>query len=187
VTKGRPSSQVPAVSTSTSALFSRLFDEEYDFIYHSLRRLGVPSRDLEDTAHDTFVKVYENLERYDPSRPPRPWLFAFAFRLASDYRRLARHRVAPGVAPEDLAERAASAEERVADREAGRIAEAVLLTIPIDLRAVFILYEIDEMPMKTIATTLEIPVNTAYSRLRLARAAFAEAIARMKSREGGAR
>ena len=40
-----------------------------------------------------FVEVFRNLHRYDPARPLRPWLFAFAFRFASDYRRLARHRV----------------------------------------------------------------------------------------------
>jgi len=162
-----------------SALFSRLFDEHYDFVHHSLRRLGVHARDLEDVAHDTFVKVFENLQRYDEARPARPWLFAFAFRLASDYRRLARHRTKLGADPETMAAAAPNAEAVAVQRQSARLAEAALLEIPLDQRAVFVLYELDETPMKTIAETLEIPVNTAYSRLRLAREAFAEASARL--------
>ena len=164
-------------------LFSQLFDEHYDFVYHSLRRLGIHTRDLEDVTHDTFVKVFENLDRYDRSRPARPWLFAFAFRLASDYRRLARHRTELGTDAEESVAAGPTAEDVAVERQTARLAEAALLTIPIDQRAVFVLYELDETPMKTIAETLEIPVNTAYSRLRLAREAFAVAIAHLK---GGA-
>ena len=162
------------------ALFSHLFDEHYDFVHHSLRRLGVQTRDLEDLAHDTFVKVFENLHRYDQARPARPWLFAFAFRVASDYRRLARHRTDLGADPETMAAEAPDAEEQTTQRQNARLAEQALLEIPLEQRAVFVLYEIDETPMKTIAETLEIPVNTAYSRLRLARAAFAEAAKRIQ-------
>ncbi|HSO39377.1 MAG TPA: sigma-70 family RNA polymerase sigma factor [Labilithrix sp.] len=162
------------------ALLSRLFDEHYDFVHHSLRRLGVHARDLEDLAHDTFVKVFENLDRYDVARPARPWLFAFAFRLASDYRRLARHRTELGADTEAIAAIVPDAEEVAVQRQGARLAETALLAIPFEQRAVFVLYELDETPMKTIAETLEIPVNTAYSRLRLAREAFAAAAARLK-------
>jgi len=168
------------VASEQAARFSRLFDEHYDFVHHSLRRLGVHARDLEDLAHDTFVKVFENLHRYDEARPARPWLFAFAFRLASDYRRLARHRTELGADPETMTGAAPNAEEVAVQREGARLAEAALLEIPLDQRAVFVLYELDETPMKTIAETLEIPVNTAYSRLRLAREAFAKAATRLK-------
>lgn len=180
MTRSSTSSQAPPVTSEQAALFSRLFDDHYDFVHHSLRRLGVHARDLEDLAHDTFVKVFENLHRYDEARPARPWLFAFAFRLASDYRRLARHRTELSADPETMTAAAPNAEEVAVQREGARLAEAALLEIPLDQRAVFVLYELDETPMKTIAETLEIPVNTAYSRLRLAREAFAEAAARLK-------
>lgn len=180
MTKVVSTAQDPGEMGDVGALFSRLFDEHYDFVHHSLRRLGVHTRDLEDLAHDTFVKVFENLDRYDRSRPARPWLFAFAFRLASDYRRLARHRTELGADAEEIVAPEPTAEDVAVHRQTARLAEAALLAIPFDQRAVFVLYEIDETPMKTIAETLEIPVNTAYSRLRLAREAFATAAARLK-------
>lgn len=158
-----------------AAFFRSVFDTEYDYVHHSLRRLGVHERDLEDLTHDVFVKVYQNLARYDRERPLKPWLFAFAFRLASDYRRLERHHTELGL-PEEARSSASpgpSAEDHVGDREAARLIADALEAMPLEQRAVFVLYEVDEVPMKEIADSLGIPANTAYSRLRLAREIFA--------------
>ena len=72
--------------------FEAVFESELSYVWTSLRRLGVHARDLEDVAHDVFLQVHKTIARYDETRPLRPWLFAFAVRAASDYRRLARHR-----------------------------------------------------------------------------------------------
>jgi RNA polymerase sigma-70 factor (ECF subfamily) len=175
------------VDERAARLLAGLFEAHYDYLHQSLRRLGVQSRDIEDVLHDLFVKVYENLHRYDPTRPERPWLFAFAFRIASDHRRLARHRVELTGDFDDAIGPVPNAEDVAVGREAGRIAEAALATIPLDQRAVFLLYEIDEVPMKAIAESLQIPVNTAYSRLRLAREAFAAAVAVLRSADASQR
>src|SRR6185437_13908682 len=71
--------------------FRTLFEAELDYVFATLRRLGVAPRDLEDVTHEVFLRVHARWDEYDPARPVRPWIFAFAFRLASDYRRLARH------------------------------------------------------------------------------------------------
>jgi len=167
--------------TPLRRLFERIFEAEYDWVHHSLRRLGVRPRDVEDLAHDVFVQVYKRLASYDEARPIRPWLFAFAFRIASDYRRLARH--GTELTADEVGESAATAESDLARREASTIVSRALEAMSIDIRAVFILYEIDEVPMKEIAESLGIPVNTAYSRLRLARASFEEST--KPYREGG--
>jgi len=72
--------------------FPEIFRDHLGYVWHALRRLGVHDRDLEDVAHDVFLAVLKKLDHYDPARPLRPWLFGFAFRFASDYRDLARHR-----------------------------------------------------------------------------------------------
>ena len=75
------------------ARFRALFENQFDYVWTSLLRLGVHARDVEDVAQDVFEHVHRRLDEYDRSRPIRPWLFAFSFRCASDWRRLARHRV----------------------------------------------------------------------------------------------
>ena len=156
------------------ARFRQLFDMQYDYVYHALRRLGVHTRDLEDVAHELFLEVYRRLDVLDPARSPRPWLFAFAFRFASDYRRLSRHKgtlgvdeAAPSIEP--------SPEAMALQREQVERAARCLSTLSLELRTVFLQYELDGTPMKDIAAALDIPLATAYSRLRLAREAFARA------------
>ena len=148
--------------------FAGLFEAQYDYVYRSLRRLGVTESEVEDVAHDMFMTVYRKLDDLDASRSAKPWLFAFAVRFAADHRRLARHRVVPG---EDLPLMSGtpSPEESAARAEETSLALRALGRLTVEVSSVFIAYELDDVPMKEIAETLGIPLNTAYSRLRIAR------------------
>jgi RNA polymerase sigma-70 factor, ECF subfamily len=177
VTKTDPTPQARVLPT-----FREVFDGHYDYVFSSLRRLGVSMGDLDDVVDEVFLRVHAKLDTYDPERPMRPWLFAFAFRAASDYRRLARHRgVAlapfdrdPGPSPEDVAMR----------RDTGRLVHAALDALSLNARAVLVMHEIDGMDMKEIAQALDIPLNTAYSRLRLARGTFEAKVRELQGEEG---
>jgi len=167
------------------ARFEAIFEAELTYVWTSLRRLGVHTRDLEDVAHEVFLKAYESLPKYDPTRPIRPWLFAFAFRFASDYRRLARHRTElygddePGRTGEP------DAEQALLQRQREELVARALDAVEIDRRAVFILHELDELPMPAVIETLGIPLNTGYSRLRTAREEFTTALRRLDRAQGG--
>lgn len=59
----------------------------------AIRALGDRSL-AEEAVQDTFVKAWRAAERFDPSKPPAPWLYAIARRAVVDiYRREARHRL----------------------------------------------------------------------------------------------
>ena len=170
-----------------AALFGAIYDAELPYVWRSLRRLGVPARDVEDVAHDLFVRVYHNLASYERSRPLRPWLFGFAFRVASEYRRKAGH--ARELLGEEEAVPAASVdasgERRVARRQARELVMEALEAVALERRAVFVLHEIDGHSIPEVAEALELPLNTAYSRLRLAREEFTEAVERAREETGG--
>ena len=172
----------PADPDAKEARFRAVFDEEFDYVWASLRRLGVHERDLEDVAQDVFVQVHRRFETYDPARPIRPWLFAFAVRCASDWRRLARHR-------EVLIEREAvagqpDAEELVVRRQEAELVLRALDCVDLERRAVLVLHEFDGCTMNEIADALGVPLFTGYSRLRVAREEFAEAVHRLKRERG---
>jgi RNA polymerase sigma-70 factor, ECF subfamily len=172
-TMGTKDDRPPAVT------FERIFEAEFDYVWNSLYRLGVHERDLEDVTHDVFLDVHRRFADYDPDRHIRPWLFAFAFRAASDYRRRARHRREIMVEA-DSRDAAPLADEQLASQDDRRLVRAALEKIALDRRAVFIAHDIDGSAIPEIAESLCIPVNTAYSRLRLARSDFAEAVARLR-------
>jgi RNA polymerase sigma-70 factor (ECF subfamily) len=163
--------------------FRAVFDAHYDYIWHSLRRLGVATADLDDVVDEVFLRVHDRLPSYDPARPIRPWLFAFAVRAAADYRRLARHRVFVD-SDADNVDPAPTPEQAAMQGDAERLVQHALDALSLSTRAVFVMYEIDGRDMKEIAEALEIPVNTAYSRLRLARGTFEAKVRELRGEEG---
>jgi RNA polymerase sigma-70 factor (ECF subfamily) len=181
---GEPAVSLPRPSDLDAQRFSELFRAEFPYVSRTLRRLGVRAGDLDDKAHDVFVAVYQHRSEYDPGRPVRPWLFGFAFRMASDYGRSAWRRRA---VYDDTAEPAAvvpDVAQRLDDERNWDVVLAALDTLDLDRRAVFVLSDIDAVASAEIAATLSIPLGTVYSRLRLARADFTAAVTRLRLQRG---
>ncbi len=159
-----------------------IYRSEFAYVWKTLRRLGAPPADVEDLAHDVFVVVHRHLGDYDPARPLRPWLFGIAVRVVSDYRRVGRNaREIPRQILE-VVDGAPSAEERAQEGEARALLMKALDDLDLEQRAVLVMHDLDEQPVPEIAASLSIPLNTAYSRLRLARAAVAAAVARFRGK-----
>jgi RNA polymerase sigma-70 factor (ECF subfamily) len=168
---------------SRDLAFARMFEAEFGYVWGSIRRLGVSLRDAEDVTHDVFLQVYRKWDAYDSKRPPRPWLFGFAFRAASEYRRAGRRREVLEEVP-DAPTQDAALDDALARRSEVDMVERALAGLDFDKRAVLVAYELEEHPMKEIAEALDIPLNTAYSRLRLAREEFAAHVMRLRARRG---
>jgi RNA polymerase sigma-70 factor (ECF subfamily) len=166
------------------ARFREVFEREFDYVWASLARLGVLPRDLEDVAQDVFVHVYRKLDNYDPDRPIRPWLFAFAAGCAADWRRLARHRVEVLGIARDGEATAATADVVMEQRQEADLVNRALDAVDAERRAVFILHELDGYGMKEITESLGLPLFTGYSRLRVAREEFTAAVRRLRQNQG---
>jgi len=156
-----------------------------DFVWATLQRFGVRDADLEDAMQETFVVVHRRLDTWDRTSKITTWLFGVAMRVAAAFRRKAhvrRERATEGVGEMD-ADPGLSPEDLAARREARRKLEAILDELDLERRAVFVMFEIEEMSCDEIAGVLGVPVGTVYSRLHKARKEFAAAMER--SREGG--
>lgn len=161
-----------------------IFEEYFDYVWTTLRHLGAREADLEDLTHEVFIRVCERLDHYDTARPIRPWLFAFAYRVASEQRRLAHHRrevLGSGFEARDASPSADVAMEQDEER---RLTLQALEAVELSRRAVFVLHELDEVPIPAVADALGIPISTAYSRLRLAREDFEKALRRLRCAQG---
>jgi RNA polymerase sigma-70 factor, ECF subfamily len=154
------------------------YQQELDYLLSSLRRLGVPHRDLEDVVHEVFLVMLRRWQDYDRRRPVRPWLFGIAFRVASAHRRKhGREVLGDSLETEDLSARP---DEAVAAGETRHLLLKALGTVPLDRRAVLVMHDVDEVGMREIAAQLGIPLFTAYSRLRKARKELDAALMRLK-------
>ena len=160
-----------------------LVDDHHAFIWRSLRRLGVPQGDVDDAAQKVFLTASRKLARIRPGSE-KSFLFQTAVRVASDSRRtIRRRREVPEETNDEPTSAAPDAEQMIDLRRARAKLDAILDAMPMELRAVFVLFELDEMPTQEIAALLDVPVGTASSRLRRARAEFSVQVARMQRRE----
>jgi RNA polymerase sigma-70 factor (ECF subfamily) len=157
-----------------------LFDRNLDFVWRSLRRLGVPELVVDDATHEVFLVAARRLADIELGRE-RSFLFATALRVASDVRRTVARRGEHVVDDLELVADEAPNPAELADRQRARaVLDRVLDAMELDLRAVFVLYELEEMTMAEIAATLDVPPGTVASRLRRAREAFQAAVSRLK-------
>lgn len=171
----------PSPTETRARSFRALYDAHVDFVWRNLRRLGVQLADAEDRSQEVFVVAHRRFDKFeDRGHGPRAWLFQIVLRVASDAR---RHRRRHPEDPDggDATARASVAPtqtETVARREALSRLDMALETIDVGRRAVLVLHEIEEMTAPQIAQVLGVPLNTVYSRLRVARAELEQALAR---------
>jgi RNA polymerase sigma-70 factor (ECF subfamily) len=186
--------QILAPRPGNSAADKRLrvlVDEQYDFIWRSLRRLGVPPTDVDDCAQQVFWVASRKLDEIRAGSE-RAFLFSTALRVASDARRTrTRRREVPEQGEGSEALDPAPDPEEIADKTRARaLLDEVLDSMPMELRAPFVLFELEEMPTAEIAVVLDVPTGTVASRLRRAREEFQKIVARVKARgafRGGVR
>jgi len=70
-----------------------------------------------------------------------------------------------------------SAFDHASRNEAAALVTAVLAELDEDKRELLVLVDLEQVPVPEVAAYLEVPLNTAYSRVRLARRAFEAALA----------
>lgn len=150
------------------------FHQEFDYLFRTLQRLGIREGDVEDLVHEVFLVLSRKWQDYDSRRPLRPYLFGIAFRVAARHRRRQAREI-PGEIP-DIADTQAAPDQALSAAEARTLVLHALEHIALPRRAVFVMHDLDETPMRVIADTLHIPLFTAYSRLRKARREFEHAV-----------
>lgn len=152
-----------------------------ELLWRSLRRLGVPPADVDDAVQQVFLVVAQRLDQIAPGSE-RAFVFATALRVASHARRTLRRRRESGEEVPDRPDLGPNPEDLVDQHRARALLDRVLDELPLDLRAVLILFELEEMTVPQIAGILDLPLGTAASRLRRAREAFQEALERVRKR-----
>lgn len=136
-------------------------------------RIGGPTVDEEDAAHDVMEVVLERVHTLRDPHAFAPWLYQTTRRVIRDHRRRAWiRRWVPGFSVEtaDPGEGAVHGLER-SDRV--RRVHAALDTLPAELREVLVLCEVEERNAAEVAALVGVPLGTVKSRLRRARERFA--------------
>ncbi|HVU51106.1 MAG TPA: sigma-70 family RNA polymerase sigma factor [Polyangia bacterium] len=168
-----------------------IYNQHADFVFRNLRRLGVHESLIDDAVQDVFLVVHRRLGDFEARAQVTTWLFGIVLRVAQSYRRSAMRRrarltEAPSAEVEQIPMTAAeSPVETLERREASALLHQLLDELDDDKRAMLVCVELEQLTVPEAAESLGLNLNTAYGRLRAARAAFNEAVARVQKQMQG--
>jgi RNA polymerase sigma-70 factor (ECF subfamily) len=177
----------PASGSFAVADWSAFYDEHFDYVWRTLRRLGVPEAGLDDAAQEVFVIAFRRQAEFEGRSSHRTWLFGIAWNRARELARSARRRPEHELPDSIVAPADSDAETAAIRSQALRLAYRVLEELAPERRAVLVMSEVEAMTAAEIAEVVGIPLNTVYSRIRLARRDFEAALKRCRAREARSR
>ncbi len=140
-------------------------------VYRWCHRLGGPTVDPEDAAHEALMVLCRRLPSVDGERFGA-WLFAVTRKVVANHRRRAWfRRWVPGPVRERRCP-APDPQRSLESRRAARRVWRALEELPVAQREVLVLCELEERSRSEVSVLIGIPIGTVKSRLRAARRAF---------------
>jgi RNA polymerase sigma-70 factor (ECF subfamily) len=167
-------------------LVDRFGPKVYAISYHfTLKR-----EDAEELSQEIFLKLFENLHRYDGGFPLVAWVLSVSRNLCIDrYRRRKREKSFRFVSDEAVTSLLKSDDDPASmalKKERTQLLFSALSEIPEDLAEILILRDLNGLAYDEIGKALELPEGTVKSRLFRARAEVARQIRERQETKGTA-
>lgn len=161
-----------------------LFERHIDALYRSALRLTRKPEDAEDLVQETYLRAYRYRRKFQPGTNEKAWLFTI---MTNVFRNRLRQRPAredpldePGtdffiydqLRREGMPVHLMSPEEIVVDRGFGDEVKRALEELPVSMRMVVMLVDVEDFSYKEAAAILGIKIGTVMSRLHRGRRAL---------------
>lgn len=155
-------------------------------VYSYLIRCGVAEADRDDLFQTVFLRIHRAAATYQPDRPAHPWLFTIVANEVRTHLRRSRIRMLvfghvttdPEEPAPELPDAAPDGERALAARETVAWLDSEIRRLPVGQREVLLLAGVESLPLKVVAETLGLPLNTVKTHLRRARLKLGEKLAR---------
>jgi RNA polymerase sigma-70 factor, ECF subfamily len=189
-TNGKAEAPPRASGISALLTFDAVYESYFDFVWRSVRRLGVDPFAADDVVQEVFFVVHRKLGEFEGRSSLKTWLFTIVLQFVRHHRRTRRRkelRRDDGQTPRDPDQlpdaRQRGPLESAETADAVRLLDRLLHELDDDKREVFVLAELEQMTAGEIAEVVGVNANTVYSRLRAARHEFEQALARHRARD----
>lgn len=176
----------PESPARVSLNMQRLVSEYLDFVWRSLRRLGVAEADCDDGCQRVWVILARKMGTIDATKT-RSFVFSVVVRVASEMRRVSGRRQDRHVALDELElePTGVDTEGLLEQKRHRELLDQVLAGLSWELRTVFVMFELEGLSSPEIADALGLRRGTVASRLRLARAEFQRGVLQAQRRARG--
>ncbi|MDF2695948.1 MAG: polymerase sigma factor RpoE [Labilithrix sp.] len=156
---------------SRPSTVERLIRDHHAFVWRSAQRLGAPAADIEDVVQEVFIIASNKLETI---RHERGFLFQTCVYAVGHVRRRVQRRfeVVDDERVQAEVDARPTPEQSLEGAQARAVLQTILDTMPDELRAVFVLFELERLTVPEISEMIGVPQGTVSSRLRRAREIF---------------
>lgn len=166
--------------------FVDLYKTYFDFVWSSARYLGVADAEMDDVVQEVFITIHRRVSTLQKPESLRSWIYGITRRIVSSYHRTKRTALIAAdtarLEPEMLQPERSSPLQVAEQTEQTELLRGLLSELDPSKREIIELAELHEMTAPEIAAAIEIPLNTVYSRLRVARLELEEALRRHNAR-----
>ncbi|GKS10856.1 ECF RNA polymerase sigma factor SigW [Paenibacillus chitinolyticus] len=158
--------------------FEELVNLYKDKIFHLAYRMLGNKQEAEDAVQDTFLRVYNNLDRYDENQKFSTWIFRIGTNLCIDRLRKRKPTYSLDAEMPDsegndfyamLASKDELPEDQIVLSETQQVIRRVIQTLPEKYKSVVILRYLHDMSLQEIGDVLGMPVTTVKTRVHRGR------------------
>lgn len=164
---------IAAAKVGDQDAFQQIVERYQGAVYNlAYRMLGTPE-EAEDAAQEIFVRLYRQLERYDPTRKFSTWTLAIATNYCIDQLRRRRMQLVPleNIIPWARA-REAGPEAEALGQESRDEVQRLIKELPEKYRAPLVLRYWEDLSCAEIAEILSVPEGTVKTQIHRARKAL---------------
>jgi RNA polymerase sigma-70 factor (ECF subfamily) len=155
-----------------------LFDQLYNFAHWLTRN----REEAEDLVQETYSKALKGFASFRPGTNFRAWMYRILHNTFLTSRTGLQAAMTVPLDAEDegpeLAVDAETPETILIERSNSKMLQSAIEELPVHLREVLLLCEVEEMSYQEMAETLSVPMGTVMSRLSRARRALRDRLRR---------
>ncbi|MCB0305223.1 MAG: sigma-70 family RNA polymerase sigma factor [Calditrichaeota bacterium] len=172
--------------------FQALVEDYQRLVCHVVFRMVHNEEDREEICQDVFVKVYQNLSKFEQKSKLSTWIGRIAYNTCINYLKKKKVPLYEDLAPAESGESGSSqnkgsyldrvpggaklADETVSDKEMYKFLHEEIAQLPVQYRAILTLYHMDDLSYQEIGEIMSLPDGTVKSYLFRARKLLKERI-----------
>jgi RNA polymerase sigma factor (sigma-70 family) len=172
---------VQEVLAGDKQIYAHIINKYKNPLYATILRMTKNPHDAQDLVQEAFIKVYQQLVKYDNTGSFSSWLYRVAINHCMDEFRKKRYKMKQVEIDEGTVVNPDYPEVIFLKKEKSRQVERLIATLPEDERMIILLRYVNELSYQEISELVEAPLSTVRNKLHRAKKKMRETV----KQEGG--